>query len=181
MTSARRNQRHGPNPTRRRRIGALGCGLIVGLAALSLAGCETIADNTPDVGFTVLEPSKKQEPQAPEVMTNAVKRPVAEVTSLEVGQMRKGRLLTAHGAAATPGWFQPALVPRGERPTPDGFLEFDFVAAPPELNGGAPMPEGTPIQRSIRADRAVSNADLAGVSGLRVYAAGGVAAVRLAP
>ncbi|SDX31725.1 hypothetical protein SAMN05444336_104277 [Albimonas donghaensis] len=192
MTTAPRDEHHGltapSGPSgpfgrrggraRTRRLLAAG---LAGAAALTAAGCETISENTPDVGFTLLEPSQKPKPEAPDVIAEAIRRPVAEVGALELGKMRNGTLLTAHGAAPTMGWFQPALLPRGDGPSPDGFLEFDFVAAPPELNGGAAMPVGTPVQRSLRADRPILDSALAGVAGLRVYSATGVAAVRLAP
>lgn len=155
--------------------------LAAALGAGALAGCETVEEYTPDVGFQVLTPSQPPAPTTPEVLENAVKRPVTEVTSLEVGALRKGRLLTAHGLSATGGWFQAELVARGTGPSRDGFLEYDFIAAPPELNGGAAITGGAPARRRVRADIAIDAAALSGVVGLRVYGAEGVAAVRLIP
>lgn len=164
---------------RRRRMGA--APVLVVLAA-ALAGCETVNEYTPDVGFEVLGPSgNNPQPPAQLAPSQIVKRNVAVVNSLEMGVMDRGRLLTAYGAAPATGWFRPELRARNAgRPGPDGFLEFDFVAAPPELNGGAVPPVGTDLQRRVRADRPIADRDIAAAVGVRVYADGGAAAMRFA-
>ncbi len=140
------------------------------LAAAALAGCGSSAsDYMPRV--SVLGTSDELEdkaPEAPVAIANAVKRPVADITGLELGRMVRGRLLTAHGIAPAGGWFQPELRPLNDgRPAPDGFLEFEFMAAPPDLNGGVGQP-GLPVeQRLIRADRVIR--DSADAVGVRVF------------
>lgn len=155
--------------------------ILAAAAGLALAGCDTISENTPDVEFRVFEPSQPA-PETDVTPEELVRRPVVEVVDMELGAMRRGRLLTAVGLAPATEWFAPELQPRrGGRPGPDGFIEFDFVAAPPEFNGGEAGPQGTPAQRRLRAVRALEPEDLAGVAGVRVFAGSDVEAVRLAP
>lgn len=162
---------------------------IAAAALAALAGCSSVSDAAPEVEFEALAPSRPPEAQPDARISEAeiVRRPVAAVTGLELGVTRRGRLLTAHGETPTPGWFQAVLRPRGGgRPAPDGFLEFDFLAAPPELNGSDPetLPSGpgTPAQRSVRADRLLSGSAVESAAGIRVFAASGPpAAIRLAP
>jgi hypothetical protein len=162
-----------------RATGAMRRAALAGAAALALAGCESGTDYTPDL--RVLEPSQPREPEM-EMPEEVVTRPVAEVLSVELGAMRRGRLLLVEGAAPATGWFLPRLQPRREgRPGPDGFLDFDFVAAPPALNGGAESPRGTPAQRRLKAARPLTPEDLAGAVGVRVHAGGGAAARRFVP
>ncbi|MGM0585811.1 MAG: hypothetical protein ACQEUZ_14300 [Pseudomonadota bacterium] len=147
-------------------------------AVLALAGCETVSDYTPEVEFRALESSRRA-PEIPKAPEELIKRPVASVDSLELGALRRGRLLLVEGSAPATRWYKPELRPRHDgRPAPDGFLEFDLVAAPPELNAAEPGPEGTPGQRRLRAARALSPAELAAAQGVRVYAAQGAQAVR---
>ncbi len=158
-------------------------------ALAALAGCSTVSDAAPDVEFEALAPSRPPEPEPEARLSEAevVRRPVAAVTDLELGVTRDGGLLTARGQAPTPGWFQAVLRPRdGGRLAPDGFLEFDFLAAPPELNGAdpeaRPAGSGTPAQRAVRADRLLRGRTLEGAAGIRVFPASGPpAAIRLAP
>jgi len=158
-------------------------------ALAALAGCSTVSDAAPEVEFEALAPSRPPEPQPEARISEAeiVRRPVASVDRLELGVTRDGRLLTAYGAAPTPGWFQALLRPRDDgRLAPDGFLEFDFLAAPPELNGADPeaLPAGpgVPAQRAVRADRLLRGGAVQTAAGIRVFAASGPpAAIRLAP
>jgi len=145
------------------------------LALAALAGCES--SNVPGVRFTVLEPSQPAEP--PPAPTTTVKTLVLRADSIEVGVLPKGRLLTVFGEAPETGWYLPELSPRGDGlPGPDGFLEFDFIAAPPQLNGQPEPPRGTPAQRRVRADRVLDEAQLFGVVGVRVFAEAGPTAFR---
>lgn len=161
------------------------------LAALTmLSGCGTVGDwfgeNTPDVEFGVLEPSS-QAPSQRDLPKVEVKerRPVERVVSLEIGRIYEGVMLTAYGVAPRSDWFSPQLVPRrGGRPGPDGFIEYDFVAAPPALNGfpeTAKTPPGSAGQRRIRADVPVPSAALLGASGLRVHAARNAQGIKVNP
>lgn len=139
------------------------------LAAAVLAGCGSSAsDYVPRI--SVLAPSKPPEEKAPLVVADAVKRPVAQITGLELGRMVRGRLLTAYGIAPAGGWFQPELRPLNDgAPSPDGFLEFEFMAAPPDLNGGVGQPGLPEEQRRIRADRMIRDSVAAGAVGVRVF------------
>lgn len=149
-------------------------------ALIALAGCgllpDSVSDSVPEVRFGVLEPSREPEPEPAAIRPEAEleRRPVARVTDLEIGVTRSGRLLKATGEAPLTGWFQPALRPRRDgAPGPDGFLDFDLVAAPPELNGGPAGVAGTPAQRRVQAVRLLTADTLAGAAGLRVHAAEG--------
>ncbi|WP_092862445.1 hypothetical protein [Albimonas pacifica] len=142
-------------------------------AGLALAGCSWGEEEQAPVEAQTPPQGGAPGPSGPVYE----KRPVASVESLEIGQIYRGRLLTAHGAAPATGWFHATLEPRnGSRLAPDGFLEFDLVAAPPELNGGEP---GVPARLPIRADRAIPTADLVGAQGVRVYAGATAAALRV--
>ncbi|MEM6440282.1 MAG: hypothetical protein AAF763_11400 [Pseudomonadota bacterium] len=149
-------------------------------AALAASGCETISDN---VDFEVLEPSQPEAPTPPARLVDAQLALIDSIESLEVGTTRNGVLLSAFGSAPRQGWFQPALRPLNDGlPGPDGFLDFEFVAAPPELNGGAALPVGAPAQRRVKAVRPIPRRTLSGAAGLRVFAAQGPpAALRFAP
>ena len=146
-------------------------------AGLALAGCSW-GDEDPAAEVTDAElPPRNGAPGAPAGPIYEM-RPAASVESLEIGQIYRGRLLTAYGTAPATGWFRAELQPRnGGRLAPDGFLEFDLVAAPPELNGGAP---GAPARLPIRADRAIPASDLAGAQGVRVHAGATAVAMRVA-
>lgn len=121
------------------------------------------------------------------LMPNAQKLLVDTVDRIEVGRTRSGLLLAAFGSAVETGWFQPALRPLNSGvPAPDGFLEFEFVAAPPELNvvDGQEQrpPRGTPEQRRVKGVRPVAATELVDVAGIRVFAARGApAALRFDP
>ncbi len=142
-------------------------------AALTLSGCGWGEEEAPPADAGTPPAEGAPGPAGP----SYVYRPASSVESLEIGHTYRGRLLTAHGTAPATGWFRAALEPRNAgRPGPDGFLEFDLVAAPPELNGGEP---GTPARLPIRADRTIPAADLVGAQGVRVYAGGSAAALRV--
>ncbi|MFT6772356.1 MAG: hypothetical protein ACJA1L_000060 [Paracoccaceae bacterium] len=152
------------------------------LAALSLAGCSTfsdVADKAPGVQISVFEPSVEPT-KAPVLVIARERRPVASVEGLEIGALHDGVMLTAHGHAPEADWFSPQLeARRGGLPGPDGFIDFDFVAAPPALNDGEQGPVGTEMQRRVRGDVAVPASALSGAAGLRVFSAGGAVAARL--
>ena len=158
------------------RRGTIGAALL----AAALAGCGG-ADVGDSVRIGVLEPSPQNRPVAAPT-TPLEFRLVASVEDLNLGAMHRGRMLIAVGEAPATGWYRPQLRPRrGGAPAPDGFLEFDFVAAPPELNGGEAGPVGTPAQRRLRAVAPIEPQALAGAVGVRVFADGGSAALRFAP
>lgn len=144
--------------------------------ALALAGCSS--EGGPGVEIAVLEPST--EPAKPEQLAVVrERRQVSSVERLEFGTIHDGRMMTAWGHAPESDWFSPRLEIRREGlPGPDGFLEFDLVAAPPALNGGETGPVGTLAQRRIRADIPLMNALSAGAVGVRVYAEDGAVAQR---
>jgi hypothetical protein len=145
------------------------------------AGCSRISDAVgiaPGIEVSVFEPSV--EPQKPATLAAAKElRPIASVTRLEIGALHDGIMLTAFGAAPQADWFGPRLTPRrGGLPGPDGFLEFDFRAAPPALNGGVEGVVGTEAQRRVRADVSVARGAMGGAIGVRVFADAGAIAAR---
>ena len=145
------------------------------LATLGLAAC---SDDSP-VQLEVLAPSVERvdEPQFNFGPVN--RKPVLRVDRVEFGSLHDGVAVAAFGEAPAPQWFAARLQPRGDGlPAPDGFLEFDFVAAPPELNGAEAPPLGNPAQRQIRADRGLTREDMSGAVGVRVFAIAGVVAAR---
>lgn len=166
----------------RRRAGrAGGIGMALGLAALGLSGCGLWSDDEP-VNYPEPTEIATGAPKAPRPAYERAVRAVATVDSLELGQMYRARLLTAHGMLPAPGWYGAELRPRNEgRPGRDGFLEYDFVAAPPELNGFDPAaPSTLPQALKVRADLSIPERDLAAAQGVRVYAQDGAAALRVA-
>ncbi|MEM9960503.1 MAG: hypothetical protein AAF882_05605 [Pseudomonadota bacterium] len=97
------------------------------------------------------------------------KVPVTSVARIEVGRTRDGFVITAFGAAPTVGYGVPELRPRRDGQLGiDGFLDYDFVAAPP--NEGFELPAGSPRAQTIRADRQVPMVELEGAAGIRVHA-----------
>lgn len=169
-----------------RKRGARGAAMATALAgALAAAGCDSTVGGgegaVPSVRFRFLTASEEA-PPPPARILNPELRAVARIERIELGRMHQARLLTAVGETPVTGWFQPELAPRGGgRPGPDGFLEFDLVAAPPELNNLAPGPVGTPAQRAVRADRILPESVVRGAVGVRVFAESGPpAALRFA-
>jgi len=95
--------------------------------------------------------------------------PVEAVRDIEIGRTRDGYVVTAFGTAPGLGYATPELRPRRDgQPGPDGMLDFDFVAQPPDrtLNLG----EGPPMARGVRADYLVSIQKIEGVRGVRIHA-----------
>lgn len=169
---------------------ALRAAAALGALAL-LSGCESVGGlwgDTPDVEFSVLGPSTEPEEKPSYTYEVKERRPVLTVEVLEVGRTHNGVTLTAYGLAPHQDWFSPLLQPRRDGlPGPDGFIEFDFLAAPPELNQwpyADPYEPGAPgdaQQRRVRGDAEIPAANLALAAGLRVHAAGAARAIRLTP
>lgn len=162
------------------------------LGALALlAGCETVGDawdEAPGVELSVFGPSVEEETKPAFNYEVKERRPVLNVQRLEIGRTHDGVALTAFGLVPHQDWFSPLLVARRDGlPGPDGFVEYDFVAAPPELNQWPyaepyePGPAGDPSQRLIRADAEIPAANLSLAAGLRVHGSGGARAIRLTP
>ncbi|MGG7565975.1 hypothetical protein ACQ5SO_07420 [Rhodovulum sp. DZ06] len=165
---------------------APGLRVLLGAAALGALGACSVGDlweETPEVEVQVLAPSQPQQRETVGQVEVSERRAVERVDRLEIGRVHEGLMLSAFGTAPRQDWFSARLEPRREGlPGPDGFIEFDFVAAPPELNGfSAAETPGSATQRAMRADAAIEEANLAGAAGLRVHAAGNAAAIRLAP
>ena len=148
---------------------------------MTLAGCssgEGLWSDAPDVQLAVLEPSTAPA-KSEKLVVARERRQVESVERLEFGAIHDGRMMTAWGLAPESDWFSPQLeVRRDGLPGPDGFIEFDLVAAPPALNGGEAGPVGTPAQRRIRADAPLLNTEIAGAAGVRVHAQNGAVAQR---
>lgn len=97
--------------------------------------------------------------------------PVAAVLAVEAGQAHRGLIVTATGAAQLQGYFRPELRLRnGGRPGPDGFIELDFVAIPPETTTLQP---GDAATRRLVAAQFLPSDLVAAARGVRVIAAGG--------
>lgn len=106
------------------------------------------------------------EAQAAEAERRA--EPVQALQRVEIGRTRTGYVITAFGTAPGTGWGGATLRARRDgRPGTDGFLDFDFVAVPPDPEFG--LPQGTISARAIRADAQVTERQLRGVQGFRVH------------
>lgn len=110
------------------------------------------------------------EPEAEAQAALAARQPVPiqALRNIEIGRTRDGYAISAFGTAPTTGYGGASLRARREgQPAPDGYLDFDFVAIPPDpaLN----MPQGTIDARAIRADAQLPASRLRGVAGLRVH------------
>ncbi len=149
-----------------------GAAMLISLgAAFGLAACSTGNDY---VTFEALGPSV--DPEKPvEARRGPVTRiPVQSVERLEMGVTHDGIAVSAFGAAPASMWFQPRLNYRNNGEIGrDGFLEFDLVAAPPEMNGGEVGPVGTEAQRAVRGDRTLTRDEIANAVGVRVFASTG--------
>lgn len=97
--------------------------------------------------------------------------PVEQLAGLEIGRTRDGIVLSAYGVAPGIGYSQPTLTPRrGGTLASDGYLDFDFVATPPDRGFGLGQ-GGNSKARLVRADRLLSTRLLRGVVGVRVHSA----------
>ena len=128
------------------------------LAVFALSGCSWFSSDDPAT-----------EAASTELATPALV-PVQAVRSIEVGRTRDGIVVSAFGTAPGLGFGAPQLIARRDgKPNRDGFLEFDFVAQPPDP--GFDLPAGTLEARAIRADLPIRGKSLNNVRGLRVFAA----------
>ncbi|NDV01137.1 hypothetical protein [Pseudoroseicyclus tamaricis] len=92
------------------------------------------------------------------------RRPIAQVTGVEVARSGGGAIVRATGLAASQGWYNAQLVRIGIDGT---TLLYEFrAAAPPE--GAA---TGAPATRRITAADPLDSAELAGITGVRVQGA----------
>lgn len=126
--------------------------------ALGLGACSTIDD---------LTGSDETAAAAAEAL-EIDKTPVVRVESLELGRLFRGYMLIATGVAPGTGYYQPELRIRyGGELGPDGFYEFDFVAAAPDdPTQGANAPV---TARMLRGDFELSPAMLRTARGVRVW------------
>ena len=130
------------------------CVFMVGIA---LTGCSWFSSDEPSVTAA----DEQQQVQAV---------PVSAVRSIEVGRSRDGIVISAFGTAPGLGYGGARLIPRRDgKPNREGFLEFDFVAVPPDP--AFELPTGTLEARSIRADLAIKGRNLKNVRGIRVFSA----------
>lgn len=127
------------------------------MAAIGLSACSTIEDLT-----------GTDEPTAAEAPPEIEKFPVVRIESLELGRLYRGYMLIATGVAPSTGYYLPELRIRyGGELGPDGFYEFDFVAAPPddpESGANAPV-----TARILRGDFELSPEMLRTARGVRVW------------
>jgi len=126
--------------------------------ALGLGACSTIDE------LTGSDESATAAAEALEID----KTPVVRVESLELGRLFRGYMLIATGVAPGTGYYQPELRIRyGGELGPDGFYEFDFVAAAPDdpaQGANAPV-----TARTLRGDFELSPAMLRTARGVRVW------------
>jgi hypothetical protein len=137
-------------------------------ATVTLAGCSTLSESRLNPlnwfgssGAPVVADGRPLVPaDAVTVVTDT--RPLMTVTRVEVARTGDGALVTATGVQPAPGHFNAQLARVGIDGT---ILVLRMVAeAPPAPVGGT---------REIIAATAVSNATLAGLTGVRVEGAGG--------
>ena len=130
--------------------------MIAGSAAFALAACQ------------FAEPAF-EDPPDPETLLPA-KVAVQRIETLELGRLADGYVLTAFGVAPGGGYYQPELRVRYEGATAaDGFYEFDFLVRPPDApEAYAAAPEAA---RRVRADIALTIAELRAARGVRVWSA----------
>jgi len=110
------------------------------------------------------------EPEAPVAVTPVIRAPVQvlAVRAVEIGRTRDGLVITAYGTAPGLGYGSPTLQTRREgQPASDGFVDYDFVALPPDP--GFELPQGSVEARELRADALVKIEDLQGAAGIRVH------------
>lgn len=103
-----------------------------------------------------------------EVVVQREPAPVQALRKIEIGRTRDGYSVTAFGTAPTTGYGAASLrARRAGAPADDGYLDFDFVAVPPDpaLN----MPQGTIDARAIRADARLTVRQTAEIRGLRIH------------
>ena len=139
------------------------------LATMMVAGCST-GTFLDDVGTLWGDDSAAEiETRQRAAEARQTKVPMQAVNEIEMGRTRDGFLLTAFGTAPGLGYALPTLqIRRDGRPSPDGFLEFDFVASPPAP--GLNLPNGTTRTRAVRADLPLKARLLRGTAGVRVFA-----------
>lgn len=98
---------------------------------------------------------------------------IDDVSGAQLGRTRDGFLLSAQGSTAGASWRTPRLRPRLGVAGPDGFIEFDFMAAPPAAA------EDTPgATQRLRADTVLAPEQLRGAVGARVHGRRSLAEVR---
>ncbi|MEM6421771.1 MAG: hypothetical protein AAF698_04210 [Pseudomonadota bacterium] len=103
--------------------------------------------------------------------------PVDQILRVEIGQLTDGLVVTAFGLARSAGYARPTLSPRRQgRPGPDGFVEFDFQAQPPDP--GLELPRGDARLRRLRADRLLPGRVFEGAAGIRVFGLANASAIR---
>lgn len=129
------------------------------LVAVGLGACSTIEDLTGSEDEATVAAAEAAEIE---------KFPVVRIESLELGRLFRGYMLTATGVAPGTGYYLPELRIRyGGELGPDGFYEFDLVAAAPDdPNSGANAPV---TARLLRGDYELSPLMLRTARGVRVW------------
>lgn len=127
------------------------------LIIFGLSACSTIEDLT-----------GAEETPAATAVSEIEKTPVVRIESLELGRLYRGYMLIATGVAQGTGYYLPELRIRyGGELGPDGFYEFDFVAAAPDdptTGSSAPV-----AARILRGDYELSPLMLRSARGVRVW------------
>lgn len=140
---------------------------LVAVAGVALSGCARVAESRLNPLNWFGSSGGTAVPTGPLLPPGALVAPVdarvaVTVTRVEVARTDSGALVTATGIAPGPGFFNAQLVRVG---IDGGILILRFVAeAPPVATSGG---------REITAATTVTNATLAGLSGVRVEGAGG--------
>lgn len=127
------------------------------LVVLGLSACSTIDELTDTEESTIAAATPEIE-----------KSPVVRIESLELGRLYRGYMLIATGVAPGTGYYLPELRIRyGGELGPDGFYEFDFVAAAPDdPSAGSSAPV---TARILRGDYELTPLMLRSARGVRVW------------
>jgi len=135
---------------------------MIGMAAGLLPGCAWL-------GFGEDEAEAPETEPPAEGLAARGREPVESVEAIEIGRTAQGVAVAAFGTAPGLGYARPRLLPRrGGELSPDGFIEFDMLAIPPDPDRD--LPRGEASARRLRADALIDAEDLAGARGVRVFA-----------
>ncbi|MEM9782360.1 MAG: hypothetical protein AAF899_07785 [Pseudomonadota bacterium] len=149
-----------PKPAPPRIVAMLGAALLL---SATLSGCSLFRDDEEEAAAAraAAEAEAEAGPDRPV--------PVDVVSEIEIGRLTDGIVITAFGVAPSAGFATPELAARrAGAPGPDGFVEFDLLAVPPDPS--FEMPQGSVRVREIRADQLLRIDSLQGIAGIRIHA-----------
>lgn len=132
---------------------------VMAVAALGLGACSLLPEGP------LFDPEKAAAEAAARIPPKVL---VQSVTSLELGRLYSGYMLTAFAVAPGTGYHQPELRVRNDGTlSTDGFYEFDFVVMPPSDPAlGQDLP---PDARRVRGDFRLTAEILRSARGVRIW------------